>query len=83
MQFYSHISTCTVYIIITLSFPYSLQQIEYVRTTKDYHNERIYFSKMDYFLPSYIYNIPETFKDKYFLRKETENLLELKDIIDY
>ncbi|PKY50372.1 TPR-like protein [Rhizophagus irregularis] len=58
-------------------------QVEYVRTTKDYHNERIYFSKMDYFLPPYTNNIPETFKDKYFLRKETENLLELKDIIDY
>lgn len=25
--------------------------------------------------------VPETFKDKYFLRKEMENLIELKDII--
>ncbi|RGB34933.1 hypothetical protein C1646_700669 [Rhizophagus diaphanus] len=26
-------------------------------------------------------NVPEIFKDKYFSRKEMENLLELKDII--
>ncbi|PKC09381.1 hypothetical protein RhiirA5_415757 [Rhizophagus irregularis] len=57
-------------------------QIEYVRITKDYHKERIYFPKMDHLLPFYANNIPETFKDKYFLRKETENLLELKDIIN-
>ncbi|PKY45515.1 hypothetical protein RhiirA4_460123 [Rhizophagus irregularis] len=28
-------------------------------------------------------NVPETFKDKYFSRKEMENLLELKDIINH
>jgi hypothetical protein len=27
-------------------------------------------------------NVPEVFKDKYFSRKEMENLLELKDITD-
>ncbi|EXX61932.1 hypothetical protein RirG_166510 [Rhizophagus irregularis DAOM 197198w] len=57
-------------------------QIEYVRITKDYHKERTYFPKMDHLLPFYANNVPETFKDKYFLRKETENLLELKDIIN-
>ncbi|GET56642.1 hypothetical protein GLOIN_2v1812174 [Rhizophagus irregularis DAOM 181602=DAOM 197198] len=55
-------------------------QIEYVQITKDYHKE---LPKMDHSLPLYTNNIPETFKKKYFLRKETENLLELKDIIDY
>jgi hypothetical protein len=28
-------------------------------------------------------NVPEAFKDKYFSRKEIENLLELKDIIKH
>jgi hypothetical protein len=28
-------------------------------------------------------NVPETFKDKYFPRKEMENLLGLKDIINH
>ncbi|GBC49365.2 hypothetical protein GLOIN_2v1788324 [Rhizophagus irregularis DAOM 181602=DAOM 197198] len=57
-------------------------QIEYVRIIPNCdRKEKIYFPKMDHLIPSYTNNIPETFKDKYFLRKETENLLELKDII--
>jgi len=28
-------------------------------------------------------NVPESFEEKYFSKKEMENLLELKDIIDY
>ena len=28
-------------------------------------------------------NVPESFKEKYFSKKEVENLLELKDIINY
>jgi hypothetical protein len=28
-------------------------------------------------------NVPETFKDKYFSKKEMENLLELKDILNH
>ncbi|PKK62470.1 hypothetical protein RhiirC2_790329 [Rhizophagus irregularis] len=86
----SYVAFHSIYLITNNHIQLSIEtnnsidmQIEYVRTTKDYHNERIYFSKMDYFLPSYTNNTPETFKDKYFLRKETENLLELKDIIDY
>ena len=35
---------------------------------------------MDHLFPLYTNNIPESFKDKYFLRKEVENLLELRDI---
>ena len=39
---------------------------------------------MDYFLPIHKLhpNIPEAFKDKYFSKKEMENLIELKDIIN-
>ena len=39
---------------------------------------------MGYLLPNYeiCSNVPEAFKDKYFSRKEMENLLELKDIIN-
>jgi len=39
---------------------------------------------LGYLLPGYLefyLNVPETFKDKYFSRKEMENLLELKDIL--
>ncbi|GBC07923.1 hypothetical protein RclHR1_00780003 [Rhizophagus clarus] len=40
---------------------------------------------MDHILPDYhkiCPNIPETYKDKYFSRKEMENLLDLKDILN-
>ncbi|UZO03860.1 uncharacterized protein OCT59_024261 [Rhizophagus irregularis] len=40
---------------------------------------------MGYLFPVYrkfFSNVPETFKDKYFSRKEMENLLDLKDILD-
>ncbi|CAB5198084.1 unnamed protein product [Rhizophagus irregularis] len=58
-------------------------KIEYVRIIPNYdHKKTIYFPKMDHLIPSYTNNIPETFKDKYFLRKKTKNLLELKDIIN-
>ena len=41
----------------------------------------MYFPKMDYLLQyRKSLNVPEACKDKYFLRKEMENLLELKDI---
>jgi hypothetical protein len=41
-------------------------------------------SLMGYLLPNYNQfcpNIPETLKDKYFSRREMENLLELEDIL--
>ena len=43
------------------------------------------FGLFSYWLPEYCKicpNVPETFRDKYFLRKEMENLLELKDILN-
>ncbi|POG60799.1 hypothetical protein GLOIN_2v1787415 [Rhizophagus irregularis DAOM 181602=DAOM 197198] len=42
-------------------------------------------SFVSYLLPNYhkfFSNVPETFKDKYFSRKEIENLLNLKDILN-
>jgi hypothetical protein len=39
---------------------------------------------MGHFLPIHklLPNVPKAFKDKYFSKKEMENLLELKDIIN-
>ncbi|PKK57459.1 hypothetical protein RhiirC2_858209 [Rhizophagus irregularis] len=62
-------------------------QIDYVR--RGYNNEEITYIPnvcIDDLLPNFYKfcpNVPETFKDKYFPRKDMENLLELKDIIDY
>ncbi|PKC02280.1 TPR-like protein [Rhizophagus irregularis] len=86
----SYVTFCPIYLYAYDQIQLSIEtkkdsidmQIEYVRLTPSHHKERIYFPKMDYLLPFYAKNIPETFKDKYFLRKETENLLELNDIID-
>ncbi|EXX56426.1 hypothetical protein RirG_216330 [Rhizophagus irregularis DAOM 197198w] len=60
-------------------------QIDYVRN--EYRGEEItYIFNIGDLLPNFhklCPNIPETFKDKYFSRKEMENLLELKDIINH
>ncbi|PKK56886.1 hypothetical protein RhiirC2_858426 [Rhizophagus irregularis] len=64
-------------------------QIDYVRS--GYNDERKItyipnISDMVNLLPNFhkiCPNVPETFKDKYFPRKEMENLLELKDIINH
>ncbi|PKK63978.1 protein prenylyltransferase, partial [Rhizophagus irregularis] len=60
-------------------------QIDYVRC--GYNEEDItYVSNISDLLPNFYKicpNVPETFKDKYFSRKEMENLLELKDIINH
>ncbi|CAG8438151.1 4835_t:CDS:2 [Funneliformis caledonium] len=59
-----------------------IMQIDYVRMKWDIGNE-IDIPEMDN--PFQIYNscpnIPEIFNDKYFSKKEMENLIELKDII--
>ncbi|CAB5204168.1 unnamed protein product [Rhizophagus irregularis] len=59
-------------------------QIDYIRFMYDNYRKEIYFPKMGHLLPIHKIrpNVPEAFKDKYFSRKEMENLLELKDIID-
>ncbi|GBB89783.1 hypothetical protein RclHR1_01660002 [Rhizophagus clarus] len=61
-------------------------QVDYVRFTKatkeNNRENRICFPKMDHLLPFQTNdNVPEAFEDKYFLRKETQNFLELNDII--
>ncbi|PKY53011.1 hypothetical protein RhiirA4_547455 [Rhizophagus irregularis] len=60
-------------------------QMDYVRY--GYNKEEItYIPNIGDLLPNFYKicpNVPETFKDKYFPRKEMENLLELKDIINH
>ncbi|PKB96619.1 TPR-like protein, partial [Rhizophagus irregularis] len=60
-------------------------QIDYVRN--GYNAGTItYIPNMGDLLPNFhklCPHVPETFKDKYFSRKEMENLLELKDIINH
>ncbi|RGB34938.1 hypothetical protein C1646_742531 [Rhizophagus diaphanus] len=57
-------------------------QIDYVRfhqfKYKEQYNEEK--SKIDNMLSSNYKNVPEVFRDKFFSKKEMENLLELKDI---
>ncbi|GBC01719.1 hypothetical protein RclHR1_04300001 [Rhizophagus clarus] len=57
-------------------------QIDYVRFKKTF-GKPIYFPKMGHFLPIHklLPNVPKAFKDKYFSRREMDNLFELKDII--
>ena len=52
-----------------------------VKLIVEKERETIYFTKMDHYLPI-LPNVPVAFKDKYFSRKEIENLIELKDIIN-
>ncbi|RIA88911.1 hypothetical protein C1645_825584 [Glomus cerebriforme] len=57
-------------------------QIDYVRFISK-EREKINFLNTKYFLPSDEYpNVPEIFKDKYFSRKEMENLIKLEEIIN-
>ncbi|PKC71874.1 hypothetical protein RhiirA1_438613 [Rhizophagus irregularis] len=60
-------------------------QIDYVRNGYNY-DKITYIPYIGDLLPNFhklCPNVPETFKDKYFSRKEMENLLELKDIINH
>ncbi|GBC20700.2 hypothetical protein GLOIN_2v462840 [Rhizophagus irregularis DAOM 181602=DAOM 197198] len=63
-------------------------QIEYIRLSYSSQPIITHFtniSSMGYLFPVYhkfFSNVPETFKDKYFSRKEMENLLDLKDILN-
>ncbi|RIA94223.1 hypothetical protein C1645_865865 [Glomus cerebriforme] len=60
-------------------------QIDYVRCIpcNKTHEKQTYFPKMNHLssIHNLLPNVPEAFMDKYFSRKEMENLLELKDII--
>ncbi|PKK66546.1 TPR-like protein, partial [Rhizophagus irregularis] len=62
-------------------------QIEYIRFGRNPYTITQFpnISLMGYLSPVYhkfFSNVPETFKDKYFSRKEMENLLDLKDILN-
>ncbi|GBB89786.1 hypothetical protein RclHR1_01660005 [Rhizophagus clarus] len=64
------------------SIDMQIDYVRFIRSSEGYdHENRICFPKMDCLLPFHTNNIPEAFEDKYFLRKETENLLELNDIM--
>ncbi|GBB87969.1 hypothetical protein RclHR1_14480002 [Rhizophagus clarus] len=58
-------------------------QIDYVRFKKSFSNQ-IYFLKTDHLLPIHelLPTVPEVFRDKYFSKKEMENLLELNAILN-
>ncbi|GBC07929.1 hypothetical protein RclHR1_00780009 [Rhizophagus clarus] len=63
-------------------------EIDYVRFSNinigNKNNKPIQICDTLYLLPNYqkiCPTVPETFKDKYFLKKDMENLIELKDII--
>ncbi|PKB96210.1 TPR-like protein, partial [Rhizophagus irregularis] len=72
---------------LSIEINYVDMQIDYVRFGNNY-KEITHIPNMNlmgYLLPDYHQicpNVPETFKDKYFSRKEMENLLDLKDILD-
>jgi hypothetical protein len=58
--------------------------MDYVRFGYNY-DEITRIPNMGYLLPNYhndFPNIPEIFKDKYFSRKEMENLFDFKDILN-
>ncbi|RGB33014.1 hypothetical protein C1646_743618 [Rhizophagus diaphanus] len=62
-------------------------EIDYVRLKDNFRTISLIpnMSLVDYLLPNYPQNcpnVPETFKDKYFSRKQMENLLDLKDILN-
>ncbi|RIA87515.1 hypothetical protein C1645_740073 [Glomus cerebriforme] len=57
-------------------------QIDYVRFVSK-AREKVTLPNIKHFLTLHKYpNVPETFKDKYFSRKEMENLIELQDIVN-
>jgi hypothetical protein len=58
--------------------------MDYVRLVQS-KRERIYFPNMGHFLPIHKLHpsVPETFKNKYFSKKDMEKLIELKDIINH
>ncbi|RGB34424.1 hypothetical protein C1646_815387 [Rhizophagus diaphanus] len=60
-----------------------IMQIDYVQFVTS-ERQTIYATKMGHFLPIHkLYpKFPEAFKDKYFSKKEMENLINLKDIIN-
>ncbi|POG79576.1 hypothetical protein GLOIN_2v1526597 [Rhizophagus irregularis DAOM 181602=DAOM 197198] len=75
---------CRLSIEITGSIDMQIDYVRFTRINIGKSNKLIRLPNMRYLLPNHqniCQNVPETFKDKYFLRKEMENLIELKDII--
>ncbi|CAI2171265.1 7321_t:CDS:2 [Funneliformis geosporum] len=69
--------------LIKVKNGYIDMKIDYIRITCE--NRPIYFPQTGHLLPTYKQypNVPEVFEDRYFSKKEKENLLELNDILNY
>ncbi|GBC18385.2 hypothetical protein GLOIN_2v1836285 [Rhizophagus irregularis DAOM 181602=DAOM 197198] len=84
---YQNLRYYTSYSQISIEINSIEMQIDYVRHGDGYTSGITpipNMSLMGYLLPDYhqfFSNVPETFKDKYFSRKEMENLLDLNDIL--
>ncbi|GES94218.1 hypothetical protein GLOIN_2v1877815 [Rhizophagus clarus] len=66
------------------SIDMQVDYVRFIRTTAEENNHKkwIHLPKLNHLLPLQPNNnVPEAFADKYFSRMETENLLELNDII--
>ncbi len=61
-----------------------LKKMDYVQLRETRNRDDIYFCNMGKFISFYKLNsrVPKTFEDKYFHKKDLENLLELDDILD-
>ncbi|RGB34931.1 hypothetical protein C1646_742527 [Rhizophagus diaphanus] len=66
---------------ITANGPFIDMQIDYVRFMQ-FERDPIYFPKMGHLLPIYKFH-PNILNSKYFLEKETEDLITMEDIINY
>ena len=66
--------------LIRNQYIFNNKEIDYVRFARSKRSE-IHFPKSDPFLPIYRShpNVPEAFDDKYFSKKETETLFDLKE----
>ena len=59
-----------------------LKHIDYVRFTPNKQDIKDSTCPKNQIMPR-LPNVPEAFEERYFLKKEVENLLELKDIFNY
>ncbi|PKC53450.1 hypothetical protein RhiirA1_479270 [Rhizophagus irregularis] len=78
---------CLHYAQLSIEINSIEMQIEYIRFGHNKYTITHFpnISLIGYLSPIYrkfFSNVPETLKDKYFSRKEMENLLDLKDILD-
>ena len=61
---------------------FNFKYIDYVRFTPNKQDIKDLTCLKNKIMPR-LPNVPEAFEERYFLKKEVENLLELKDIFNY